>query len=500
MSNKRKKSSKTSSSYKRESTIYQFLSKDKDSCTSGQAETATESQGNHFTEDKDQITDGAVHMMETDIDELANNAEEDDYGGSGLRMNKSQNPETITEQITEISDITQGTVTEHNHGETERNAVRISKVFNPSVSISADETRSAGSVTLISVDQVHEIRQQELAVTQLGSTVSEKRSPVIDIVHDKIRYQSGSDMDESFLPSASFVSQAGSGSPVINTEMNDKLKVGLKKVTHLLSKSPKLDVVSGIAYSPIFSRKKSENITQENVFGDVEKFQTSDINGESDSYSNLKHSSSEIARGGKENEPKGKLQNFSDSDIDTGINEPNQVNNTNKTRRGNTRLKRKLPNFSDSDGNAGINEPGPSNKNKENSSQSQTNSQENKRLKRNLPDFSDSGSDDNDLPLISRKTRPPGSDDNDLPSISRKTRPPSKKKFVSLDEMNKKAKKFSISKSFFSGKDEKLQPTLSFFMSKYRIFEKKPFSDNYIIPFFLQKTIICYVIKYTQKE
>ena len=488
MSNKRKKTSKTSSS-KRESTIHQFLSKDKDSCTLGKADTASESQEIHLTEDK--ITDGAVHMMETDSNKLGNNALADDVG-SGMSQNQ--------EAITEISDEIQKVVTEHIPSEKEINAVRISQVFNSPVPLNTGETSAAGSVTLISVDQMHEIQQQELAVSQLGSTLSEKRSPDIDIVHDKIRYQSGSDMDESFLPSASFVSQGGSGSPVVNAEMNDKLKVGLKKVTNYLSKSPKLDVVSGIAYSPIFSRKKSENTTQENVFGDVEKFQTSDINGESDSDSNLKHSSSEIASGGKENELKGKLPSFSDSDIDRGINEPNQVNNTYKTRRGNTRLKRKLPNFSDSDGNAGVNEPGPSNKNKENISQSQTNSQENKRLKRNLPDFSDSGSDDNDLPLISRKTRPPdtddsglplisrktnppgsddndlplisrktrppGSDENDLPSISRKTRPPAKKKFVSLDEMNKKAKKFSISKSFFSGKDEKLQPTLSFFMSK----------------------------------
>ena len=74
---------------------------------------------------------------------------------------------------------------------------------------------------------------------------------------------------------------------------------------------------------------------------------------------------------------------------------------------------------------------------------------ESKRQKRKLPNFFDSDS-----------------DHSDLSSISRKSRLKDKSKFVKLDEMKQKSRKFSISKSFFTSTDEKVQPTLSFFMGK----------------------------------
>ena len=478
VSNKRKKASKTISS-KRESTIHQYLSKDKDSDTSGKAVTVSESQGNHLAEDKDTTTSKSLQLMANDLNQTGNENSLEDNGGSNFRTRDSpQNQEAIQMQRAEIThlpiiDITQGT-------ETEQTTVRISQVFNSPVSLSTEGTSSAGSVTLISVDQMHEIQQQKLTANQLprenhsaiplGDTVSEKQSHVVS--HDKIRNHSGSDLDETVLPSASFVSQSGSGmqSLVVSTEMNNKLKVGLKKVTNLHNTSPKLDSLSDSADSPVFSKKKSEKLIPVNVLGDWEKFQNRGIEGETESNCNMVNSNSQIAKSGKENKLKRKLPNFSDSDVDTGVYEPNQLNSklslsgTNKMSQDSTRLKRKLPNFSDSDVDIiGVNEPSQSNK-KGNLSQSQKVSQENKRLKRNLPDFSGSDSDDNDLPLISRKPRPPN-----------------KKKFVTLDEMNKNVKKFSISKSFFSGKDEKLQPTLSFFMGKYRMLVSGLFSDNYTV-------------------
>ena len=75
---------------------------------------------------------------------------------------------------------------------------------------------------------------------------------------------------------------------------------------------------------------------------------------------------------------------------------------------------------------------------------------ENKRLKRKLPNFSDSDSDNNEMPLITRKIQPK-----------------SKTKFVKLDEPRANSRKFSISKSFFTDTEEKRQPTLSFFMGKF---------------------------------
>ena len=445
VSNKRKKTAKASSA-RRESTIHQFLCKDKDASTANKTETAIKRQENHFTEENSIVVD-SLHSNVTDLNELANNSPAND------RVN-SENAEITVEQNTEIPNKFEGNLTAKKLDTTEQNGVRISQVFSAPVPLSTDETSAAGSVTLISVDQMHEIQQQKLAVSQLASTGSEKLSPVLGIentVNHKVRYNSGSDLDDSLLPSASFVSQSGFSSPAVNAEMNSKLKAGLEKVTNFLSDSPKHDTVGDVAYSPIFLKKKSETITQKNVCSHVEEFRTTDINKETDSDYEFKHYSSEIAKDAKENEFKENVSVFSDSNINTGKNEPKHVK---KTIRGSARLKRKLPNFSDSDGSSGVNEPGPSNnKNKENILSSQSSSQENKRLKKSLPDFSDSGSDDNVLPLISRKTRPPA-----------------KKKFVSLDEMNKKAKKFSISKSFFSGKDETVQPTLSFFMSKYRIF------------------------------
>ena len=443
VSNKRKKTAKVSST-RRESTIHQFLCKDKDASTSNKTETAIKGQENHFTEENNFAVDSALHANETDLNELANNSPEN------VRVNLG-NAEIAVEQNTEIPNELERNIIAKNFDNTEQNGVRISQVFSAPVLLSTDERSAAGSVTLISVDQMQEIQQQKHTISQLCETESEKLSPCIGnrgSLSDKIRYNSGSDLDDSALPSASFVSQSGFCSPSVKAEMNSELKAGLKKVTNFLSESPKHDAVGGIAYSPIFSKKKSENIMQENVSCDVEKIQTIITNEETDSDSDLKHSSLEFAKNPKKNELK---ENISNSNINTSINEPKLVK---KTIRGSARLKRKLPNFSDSDGSSGVNEPGPSNnKNKENILSSQSSSQENKRLKKSLSDFSDSGSDDNDLPLISRKTRPPA-----------------KKKFVSLDEMNKKAKKFSISKSFFSGKDETVQPTLSFFMSKYRIF------------------------------
>ena len=75
---------------------------------------------------------------------------------------------------------------------------------------------------------------------------------------------------------------------------------------------------------------------------------------------------------------------------------------------------------------------------------------ENKKLKRKLPNFSDSDSDNNEMPLITRKIQPKN-----------------KTKFVKLDEPRANSRKFSISKSFFTDTEEKRQPTLSFFMGKF---------------------------------
>lgn len=355
------------------------------------------------------------------LSQSMDNAAQKSQNTAEVSMNTSEDKVIVTQINTMPGRVSNQ---EDKPGEMEPGTIKISQVFNAPVPLNTEENNSVGSVTLISVDQMHEIQQQKLASYQLPvdchspvslvGSVPELQSH--DISCDQARPHSGSDPDESILPSASFISQPGGSlqSPIVSVEVDSKPKAPQSKVQQRIFAPPNVDRLSDGADSPVFSKKKSEKSIPVNIPDDISNSDNRFPEGDTHVTDKQKLNDPQNGGGDGETKQKHQLPIFSDSDSDKDTDESSQSSNKHpagsRTRRSN---------------------------------------KENKRLKRKLPDFHDSDSDDIELPLINR--------------ISRHQ---NRKKFVRLDEMKQNTKKYSISKSIFSGKDEKLQPTLSFFMSK----------------------------------
>ena len=268
---------------------------------------------------------------------------------------------------------------------TDSSAIRISQVCNTSVPLSTEKTTALGSVTLISVDQMEEIEQQKQATLQMPADNQYK------------------------------VSLAGAVSHDLSC---DQTKPHFDAGDHDVSVLPSASFISQSGdglQSPFFSDRErhircnfeESNIKHPTVPSPVYKSDHLSDSADSPVFSKKKtekpHSQMVL------------------TDLDKSVN-----STVDGFRQAAEKVETTLVDL-----------------------QTSKTDKENKklRMKRKLPNFSDSDSDDNELPMISIKSRP------------------QKPKFVRLDEMKQKSRKFSISKSFFSGND-KAQPTLSSFLGK----------------------------------